>query len=79
MDCIRQGERRARKNHRCDLCGRQINEGELYCFQVCVEGGDLWENRLHEKCMGVCQDYSIENKVHEYDFDHVWEWYLEQS
>lgn len=41
---------KARKPHRCDLCGERINAGELYDKRSGVDSGDFWTMRVHPEC-----------------------------
>ena len=50
----------AKVKHICDLCGGTINIGERYQADFCVDGGDSYTFKAHEKCL------TIANEIYEY-------------
>ncbi len=50
MILLKDGERKARKTHTCDLCGEKIEKGEIYKFAVYNSSGELLEFKNHKKC-----------------------------
>ena len=42
--------RKARKNHKCGLCGDEIIKGELYRRQFLKYGGEVYDFKEHERC-----------------------------
>jgi hypothetical protein len=55
MQAIKTETRKARKEHRCDLCRGKIIPGEKYVYQFIVDGGDSWDFKMHEKCDYISQ------------------------
>lgn len=47
------GERRARKEHRCMECGRVIEPGETYRYWTGVWEGDVVTNKMCAHCQAV--------------------------
>ena len=47
-------DRKARKNHECDLCGETIPKGELYVWSKNVYDGNIYEWHEHKNCSEVC-------------------------
>lgn len=43
----------AKKKHLCELCLSEIKIGEKYHKTVCVDGGDLFDNKTHQECEDV--------------------------
>lgn len=41
---------KARKQHRCTLCGESILAGSLYDIRTGVDGSDLWTMKMHQEC-----------------------------
>jgi len=41
---------KARKKHRCCLCGEVINAGDLYDIRKGVNDGDMWSMHMHQEC-----------------------------
>lgn len=75
------GERKARKEHRCQECGRTIEPGERYRYW-CHVGGEFSEGKQTDKmcahCWGTidlgarltgCPRYWFWDKVHDLDPD----------
>lgn len=58
MDAIALGYKRivARKNHRCDLCGEEIQKGETYARWVNIDGGKAFSTKLHGNCENAVND-----------------------
>jgi hypothetical protein len=50
MQALKTEKRKAKKEHRCGLCLREINPGEKYCYQFIVDGRESWDFKMHEKC-----------------------------
>ncbi len=46
---------RARKQHRCELCGESIEVGDRHRRWVGKDGGELVTGRIHEECMRVTE------------------------
>lgn len=47
-------DRKAMKEHRCDLCGDWIRKGELYHWQKSIYDGTIYEWHEHMNCSEVC-------------------------
>lgn len=45
--------RKARKPHKCDWCGRNIEKGEQYEYQKFVFDGDIYDWKTHLACSRV--------------------------
>jgi len=41
---------KARKPHRCCLCGQRIDAGELYDARTGVGDGCMWTMKMHPEC-----------------------------
>jgi len=54
---------KARKKHRCDLCGGFIKKGERYHYESNVYDRDLYEFKAHLHCMGLADDLDMFNKM----------------
>lgn len=50
MKVLREIDRVARKPHRCCLCGCNIEPGQRYVSQSCVDEGEFWEAKYHSEC-----------------------------
>jgi len=44
---------KARKQHKCDLCGLRIRKGATYVYREGVEGKEHWRLRMHPVCDNV--------------------------
>lgn len=50
-------KRKARKEHQCWGCGKPINKNEIYQYQFCKEGGDVWDVKCHVVCQELISRY----------------------
>lgn len=50
MEVLREIIRVARKPHRCCLCGCNIELGQRYVSQSCVDEDEFWEAKSHCEC-----------------------------
>ena len=48
---------KARKEHRCSLCGLRIRKGATYVFREGVEGKEHWRLRMHFVCDDATSDW----------------------
>jgi hypothetical protein len=48
---------RARKEHKCDLCGLRIRKGATYVYREGVEGREHWRLRMHPVCDDATADW----------------------
>lgn len=46
--------RKARKDHKCNLCGGHIQKGETYRWSKNVYDGTIYEWHEHKNCSEVC-------------------------
>jgi hypothetical protein len=53
---------KARKEHRCDLCGLRIRKGATYVYREGVEGRDHWRMRMHPSCEAATHDWDTEER-----------------
>ena len=75
MDCYTQTFPIARKVHKCDFCGKQIEKGEKYFRQSWKDGGEFCDSKLCLVCEKMIERYSKERKCDdEYTYDAVSEW-----
>lgn len=56
---IDNGERKARKEHRCDWCGSLIEQGEVYFYDVRADGADMYTFKAHIACLGFVAGVNI--------------------
>lgn len=59
---------KARKQHRCWLCGFAIPIGEVHYKDACIYEGDFNSTRAHLACDGHTKDWKTE------DFEYHDEW-----
>jgi len=48
---------KARRPHRCGLCGRSIDKGESHIKRVGVDDGDFISFRMHIYCESLTKDW----------------------
>lgn len=51
VEMLQSGQRKARKEHRCDECGRTITVGEFYLYEGGVFEGDLQVYKTCAHCL----------------------------
>ena len=49
-DILKEQNRKARKVHICNFCGKPIEKGEEYCWAKLSSGGELYEWKNHVQC-----------------------------
>ena len=62
---------KARKDHRCDLCGGLIRKGLTYNCQSNKLDGDVYTHKAHLKCTEMCKlldlyrdaDYGVDEEI----------------
>ena len=47
---------KARKKHKCDLCGLRIRSGATHVLREGVEGREHWRMRMHPVCEDATSD-----------------------
>ena len=65
---------KARKVHKCELCGQNIKVGEKYHRQSGKYEGEFFDRCHHMTCDKIIASYCSENNENEYDDDHIIDW-----
>ena len=61
MDIISNELRRARKAHKCNFCGGDIEKGQSYRDEVFSDSGRLWTWKSHIVCGNFCAEHVEDN------------------
>lgn len=59
MEVVTDVLRKAKKAHKCGLCGLTIDKGETYSYQFCKDGGDVWSFKSHCSCVDLATDLDL--------------------
>jgi hypothetical protein len=61
---------KARKKHRCHLCGLRIRKGATYYLREGAEGTEHWRVRMHAVCRNVSSGWDDDDWMchNEWDF-----------
>ncbi len=76
MEFYEQKEHRARKPHKCEMCGGEIKPGELYSCETGKWDGDFFVRKMHPECVAVLNEYCAEVD-NEFDYDSIAEYWRE--
>lgn len=78
-DFIVEIERKARKQHKCRLCGKTIEKDEVYVYSSGVWEGDFFSDKEHKWCNLVLHQFIRKNGYGEYSLDEFHEWLYESQ
>lgn len=68
--------KKARKEHKCDICGEVINKGDEYSSQTYIDDDrEFWKFKSHKECVEYIEDIGSIDEVAE---DVFWD-YLEKD
>jgi len=70
-------ETKARKTHKCELCRKTIEKGEVYLKRAGVWEGDFYSVKEHKKCNELLHEYLSEVGYGEYSIDCFRDWLYE--
>jgi len=62
MDTLKSKEVEARNNYKCDLCGGEIKQGEIYRHSTFVDDG-IYSFREHSHCHYLSHKLKMYDKV----------------
>lgn len=65
---------KAKKVHKCDLCGHEIVIGEKYHRQSGKYEGDFFDRCIHEHCNNIITEFCSKNNENEYSPDWIVDW-----
>lgn len=68
-------QRKARKEHSCEMCYDKIVVGELYHHEVGKYDGDFFDRKLHTACQKVLREAMDDMKEDEYDYEMIADWW----
>ena len=68
MELLRESEKKARKNHICNVCGELIEKGDVYSSQTCVEDGEIITFKSHLDCAEYFGSLNNEQELLESEF-----------
>lgn len=69
--CFTNVTRKARKKHKCIICGGEIQKGHMYLYRdgVCEDG--FWHGKMHHLCETITQVWDLEWDERWTDFDNA--------
>ena len=65
---------KARKEHKCDLCGQKIQKGEIYHRWSGKYDGQMFDCKYHKVCQEIISAYCHAMNDNEYDEDCISDW-----
>jgi len=68
---------KARKEHKCELCRKPINKGEVYSYNVGLWEGDFFTQKRHIKCDDKLDKYLSYIGYGEYSLDCFDDWLVD--
>lgn len=74
FDFWRESKPKARKEHKCDLCGGAIKIGEKYIRSSGMYDGYFYDNKHHVECNGFINKYCRAHEDVEYTADAIEDW-----
>ncbi len=76
LEFSRTEQRKARKDHKCDVCGKPILKGREYVFVSQKYDGEINTFHQHIHCDALLEAYLASDWYDgdEYSLDEVWEW-----
>ena len=74
MDFSRSSTHKAKKPHKCFLCGGEIAIGEKYERYTGKYDGDFFDQCFHENCIAILDKFCRDQQDEEYQQDWVSDW-----
>ena len=78
MDFSRSSTHKAKKPHKCFLCGGKIAIGEKYERYTGKYDGDFFDQCFHENCIAILDKFCRDQQDEEYQQDWVADWLYER-
>lgn len=78
MKVLREIDRVARKPHRCCLCGCNIEPGQRYVSQSCVDEGEFCEAKSHSECTTLASYLDMYDGCDDSLTDETFRWCIEE-
>ncbi len=78
MSFYRDTIRKAKKEHKCELCKATIMVGEQY-HDKAGKTDDMWYTKECETCQPIITDYLHSLREHEYSEDNIKYWWQEEK
>ena len=64
----------AKKIHKCEFCGKEIQPGERYSYENGVFEGDFFTRKLCPECNSMLNRFCEENEYGEFSWDWIEDW-----
>lgn len=75
VECYTEEQRKSRKEHECQLCGKKILKGREYICESGRYDGEFFEHKRHIHCNAIFEAYFSEPWTdNEYDEDMIYEY-----
>lgn len=74
MEFSKNSVHKAKKPHKCFLCGGEIAVGEKYERYTGKYDGDFFDQCFHESCIAILDKFCRDQKDEEYQQDWVADW-----
>jgi len=77
MDFYNYATPKAKKIHKCEMCGKPIEVGETYSYETGKWDGGFFDRKMHLKCFEMLSIMLCETKEDEFDWDELTDWWVE--
>lgn len=77
-DFYSESEHKARKEHKCYMCGYTIEVGKKYKRTSGVHEGFFFDNCFHSHCLKMAYTYCSDESENEFDSEVVTDWLTEK-